>query len=208
MTHTGDAESRSEPWPGMVLIISGPSGSGKSSLVARLIECGEFPIDFSVSATTRAPRPGEVDGQHYYFLSRERFGALRDQAAFLEYAEVFGNYYGTLREPVVAALSRGRWVLLEIDVQGARQVKGAMPAAVSFFIRTPSWETYEERMRTRGTETTDTISIRLARVVAELSFAAAFDFQIVNESLDQADRTLRTLLHGLVHQREERTRVR
>lgn len=186
---------------GMLLVVSGPSGSGKSTLVEELMRLNEFPITFSVSATSRPPRPGEIEGKHYHFLERQRFEELRDQNEFLEHAHVHGHLYGTLRAPVTKALEEGRWVLLEIDVQGYQQICATMPEAASFFIRTPSLEGYEERLRARGTETEEIIAKRLAAARNELEHASKYDYQIVNETVAQAVRTMRTLLWGLRTQR-------
>lgn len=162
---------------------------------------GDFPIDFSVSATSRSPRPGEEDGIHYHFYSRERFEELRDSGEFLEHAEVHGNLYGTPRGPVQQSIEKGRWILLEIDVQGHRQVKKAMGDAVSFFIRTPSLEEYQKRLIRRGTESPEVIARRVADATRELRDAPEYDYQIVNESIPQAVATFRTLLHGLKYER-------
>lgn len=187
--------------PGLLLIVSGPSGGGKSTLVRELMKAGDFPIDFSVSATSRGPRPGEKDGVHYHFFSRERFEVMRERGEFLEHAEVHGNLYGTPREPVLRSLEQGRWILLEIDVQGHRQVKAALPESVSFFIRTPSIEEYQHRLARRGTESAEVIARRVAVAAAELKDAPEYDFQIVNEHVPQSVRTFRTLLHGLKYER-------
>lgn len=193
--------SRAARERGLLLIVSGPSGSGKSTLVRELLRDGEFPITFSISATSRPPRPGETDGVHYHFLAREEFERRVAQGAFLEHAVVHGNLYGTPRAPVEAALDQGRWVLLEIDVQGYRQVKAAMPEAIGFFVRAPAREGYEERLRGRGTESAESIARRLADADRELAHAAEYDFQIVNESVPQAVRALRVLLWGLESQK-------
>ncbi|MFO0948772.1 MAG: guanylate kinase [Planctomycetota bacterium] len=187
--------------PGMLLIVSGPSGSGKSTLVGELLASGEFPIAFSVSATSRAPRAGEIDGKQYCFLTRARFEEMRGRGEFLEHAEVHGNLYGTPAEPVRRQLAQGQWVLLEIDVQGHQQVKRVMPEAVSFFVRTPSAKGYEQRLKERGTDSPETIARRVAHAEQELAQAADYDFQIVNESVPQAVRTMKTLLWGLLYQR-------
>lgn len=189
------------PKTGLLLVVSGPSGSGKSTLVRELLHLREFPIDFSVSATSRSPRPGEQDGVHYRFFTRERFEELRQAGEFLEHAEVHGNLYGTPRGPVAASLAGGHWILLEIDVQGHKQVKAAMPEAVSFFIRTPSEEGYQERLLSRGTDSPEVIARRVADAQEQLRDAPEYDFQIVNESVPQAVRTFRTLLLGLKYER-------
>lgn len=187
--------------PGLLLILSGPSGTGKSTIVQQMLDQGEFPIEFSVSATSRPPRPGEVEAKDYYFVSAEQFRALRDRGELLEYAQVHDRWYGTPRKPVEEALARGRWMLLEIDVQGHRQVKKMVPEAVSFFVRTQDLTVYENRLRQRGTESDREIEQRLDVVRQELSHAREYDFQIVNEDIDQAVRTWRTLLLGIRSER-------
>jgi guanylate kinase len=181
---------------GMLLIISGPSGSGKSTLVRRLTESNEFPLVFSVSATSRAKRPGETDGVEYEFVSAERFEQMRSKGELLEWATVHGNSYGTPRRPVEKAVEAGKWPLLEIDMEGHRQVKRIRSDAVSFFIRTPTIEQYESRLRGRKTDDEESIRRRVRDARDQLAFAGEYDFQIVNEDLDQSYRTLRTLLIG------------
>lgn len=199
-----DEANGRRPERGFLLIVSGPSGAGKSALVGDLLALGEFPIEFSVSATSRDPRPGETDGVQYHFVSRERFEAMRQAGEFLESAEVHGQLYGTPRGPIETALRAGRWILLEIDVQGHEQVKAAMPEALSFFIRAPSPEVYEQRLRIRGTETDTAIAKRLADAQDQFLHAGEYDFQIVNETLPQALRTFRTLLVGIQSQQERK----
>lgn len=190
------------PDEGLLLILSGPSGSGKSTLVRQLMENGEFPVRYSTSATSRPPRPGERDGVDYYFLSKEEFARRVKAGEFLEHALVHDNYYGTPTRPVLEALRQRQWVLLEIDVQGFRLVKEKMPQAVSFFVRAPSIEEYESRLQTRGTDSVEVIARRVKAARDELAAAAEYDFQIVNEYLPQALRTLSTLLRGLASARE------
>src|SRR5437879_2883416 len=132
---------------GPLIILSGPSGSGKSTVLARLLEQTDLPLHLSVSATTRKPRPGEIDGVHYYFWTRQRFLGEKDAGAFLEWAEVHGQYYGTLKEEVEPYRAGGKGVILDIDVQGAGQVRGLCPDSVSVFLRTSSLDAYEERLR-------------------------------------------------------------
>jgi guanylate kinase len=182
---------------GLLVILSGPSGSGKSTLVHRLLSLVEFPITFSVSATSRPPRPGEKAGKDYLFLPRDEFLRMRDAGEFIESAEVHGNLYGTPRLPVEEAINAGRWMVLDIDVEGHRQVKALMPEAVSFFVRAGSLETYEARLRARGTESDRQIAIRMDAVRRELASATSYDYQIVNDDLEQAARTWRTLLQGV-----------
>ncbi len=182
---------------GMLVVLSGPSGSGKTSVLRELLAGGGFPLELSVSATTRAPRPGETDGVEYRFLDRAGFLAQKAAGGFLETAEVHGNLYGSPAAPVAAARAAGRWALLEIDVQGFRQVKAECPDAVSFFLRPPAPEALEARLRQRGTESPERIARRVADARAELAAAADYDYQIVNENLAQAVRTFRTLLRGI-----------
>ncbi|HVJ80620.1 MAG TPA: guanylate kinase [Planctomycetia bacterium] len=185
------------PPRGPLLVLSGPSGGGKTSLIKETLARGNLPLSLSISATSRPPRPGERDGVHYRFMTRPEFERLRDAGEFLEWAEVHGNLYGTPRGPVDEARKSGRWALLEIDVQGFRKVKQAAPDAISFFLRAPSWENYESRLRERGADDEATIARRLADARDQLAAAGEYDFQIVNENLAQAARAFRTLLLGL-----------
>ena len=182
---------------GLLLVLSGPSGSGKTSVLRAALAASGLPIELSVSAATRAPRPGETDGVEYRFLDRPHFDALRNAGGFLESAEVHGNLYGTPAAPVEAVRAAGRWAMLEIDVQGCRQVKAACPDAVGIFLRPPSLDELAARLRRRGTETEDRIARRLADARQELAAAPDYDHQIVNENLAQAVRTFRTLLRGI-----------
>jgi guanylate kinase len=181
----------------LLIVLSVPSGSGKSSVLREVFAGHEFPLTPSVSCTTRAPRPGEVDGEHYRFLAAEEFATLRAAGGFLECAEVHGHWYGTPAGPVADARAAGRWALLEIDVQGFRQVKAACPDAVSVFLRPPSLEDLEQRLRRRGTEDAAKLARRLADARLELDAAPAYDHQIVNQDLAQAVRTFRVLLRGI-----------
>ncbi len=183
---------------GMLMVVSGPSGSGKSTLVHRLLEERIYPIQFSVSATSRPPRPGEVDGVDYHFVGRDEFESMRQRGELLEHAEVHGNLYGTPRQPVEKAVNAGAWILLEIDVQGYRQVKRILPDAVGFFIRAGSLEAYANRLRHRNTESREQLDVRLENVQAELACATEYEFQIVNDDIEQAIRTWKTLLRGLL----------
>jgi guanylate kinase len=179
---------------GPLFILSGPSGSGKSTVIARLLADKELPLRLAVSATTRAPRHGERDGEHYHFWTRERFEKERAADGFLEWAEVFGNCYGTLKSEVEPFRERGLGVLLEIDVKGWEQVRPRCPDAVSVFLRTSSLETYEKRLRERRTESEESIKRRLEGARAELARAPEYDFQVINDDLDAAVARLRSIV--------------
>jgi len=181
------------PSSGQLTVLTGPSGVGKGTLVARLLQ--DHPqIWLSISATTRAPRAGEVDGQHYLFLSRGAFEARVAAGGFLEWAEFAGNLYGTPRAEVEAQLALGRPVLLEIELEGARQVRRSFPQGRQLFLAPPSFEELERRIRGRGTDSEEAISRRLARARLELEAAAEFDAVVVNADLEQAQRELEGLL--------------
>lgn len=182
---------------GRVLVLSGPSAVGKSTVVRRLRE--QVPgLHFSVSATTRAPRPGEIDGVDYHFVSPERFQQLIDEGAMLEWADIHGGLQrsGTLAEPVAQAAAAGHPVLIEVDLAGARAVKQAMPEAVSVFLAPPSWDELEQRLLGRGTETPEVIARRLATAEAELAAQGEFDVVVVNNQLESACAELVSLLVG------------
>ena len=193
---------------GPLIILSGPSGCGKSTVISRLVALGDLPMHLSVSATTRKPRHWErngvsfqeQDGVHYHFWTPSHFEEEIRAGAFLEWARVFGNYYGTLRREVEPYREQGQAVILDIDVQGAAQVRQKCPDQVSVFLRTSSWETYERRLRTRGTEDEAAIQRRLATARAELQHAAEYDYQVFNDDLDQAV----AQFHALVKQQFER----
>lgn len=185
------------PGRGRVVVLSGPSAVGKSTVVRCLRE--RIPnLHFSVSATTRAPRPGEVDGVDYHFVSPARFQQLIDQGALLEWAEIHGGLHrsGTLAEPVRAAAAAGIPVLIEVDLAGARAVKKAMPEAIAVFLAPPSWEDLEARLVGRGTETPEVIRRRLDTARIELAAQADFDEVVVNSRLESACAELVSLLVG------------
>ena len=182
---------------GRVLVLSGPSAVGKSTVVRRLRE--QVPgLHFSVSATTRAPRPGEVEGVDYHFVSPERFQQLIDEGAMLEWAEIHGGLQrsGTLAEPVARAADAGQPVLIEVDLAGARAVKTALPEAVTVFLAPPSWAELEQRLVGRGTETPEVMARRLATAEAELAAQGEFDVVVVNNQLESACAELVSLLVG------------
>lgn len=187
---------------GTLYLISAPSGAGKTSLVNALIE--QAPANdvehrrlcVSVSHTTRAIRPGEVDGVNYHFVSVDEFQALREKSAFLESAEVFGNYYGTSREWVETQLNAGWDVILEIDWQGAKQVKTLLPEAVSIFILPPSLATLQERLTGRGQDEPEVIAGRMAQAVDEISHYAQADYLVVNDNFEVALRDLKAIFRA------------
>jgi guanylate kinase len=171
---------------GPLIILSGPSGSGKSTLLSRLLAETDLPLHVSVSATTRAPRGGEVDGQHYYFWTRQRFEEAQRAGEFLEWAEVHGCLYGTPKSEVDGYRAKGIGVILDIDVQGAAQIRRLYPGSVSIFLRTSSLQTYEARLRQRGTEKEEAIQRRLVAAGRELAHAREYDYQVVNDDLATA----------------------
>lgn len=170
---------------GTLYIISAPSGAGKTSLVAAMLERDER-LCVSVSHTTRPMRPGEQDGINYHFVSREAFEAMIGRGEFLEHADVFGNYYGTSQTWVRDTLARGRDVILEIDWQGAAQVRRLMPECVGIFIVPPSPEVLRQRLTGRGTDTEEVVERRLKEASEECSHAQEFDYLVVNDDFDTA----------------------
>ena len=182
---------------GRVLVLSGPSAVGKSTVVRQLRE--RVPdLLFSVSATTRDPRPGEVDGVDYYFVSPERFQRFIEQGELLEWADIHGGLHrsGTLAQPVRDAAAAGRPMLIEVDLAGARAVKNALPDALTVFLAPPSRDTLRERLSSRGTETPEVMARRLATADAELAAQDEFDVVVVNSRLESACAELVSLLVG------------
>jgi guanylate kinase len=172
---------------GRLIIVSGPSGVGKSTVLAELLNRCDLPLSLSVSATTRPPRPGEIDGQHYHFLSSEQFAARRLAGEFLECCLVYGkHWYGTLRATVAAGLQQGKWLILEIDVEGARKVVEQCPDAVRLFVGLPTLEAIERRLRDRGTEDEESIRRRLEVARAELACSSEYDHFVVNDEVARA----------------------
>ena len=165
---------------GTLFVFSGPSGVGKGTLNSKLFAEFGNQMAFSVSATTRAPREGEIDGIHYFFISRQEFENRIANNDFLEHAEFAGNCYGTPRSYVMSLLEKGKNVLLEIEVQGAMQVMARMPECVSIFVLPPSFEELERRLRGRGTETEEKILKRLETARSELAYADRYQYQVVN----------------------------
>ena len=174
---------------GNLFIISAPSGAGKTSLVHALLNINPQ-IDLSVSYTTRAPRAGEVNGKDYHFVSREAFVAMQMRGEFLESAEVYGNFYGTSQTWITQENAKGRDILLEIDWQGAEQVRRSFPRAISIFILPPSLEALRLRLTGRGTDHADVVARRLAAARVDVAHVAEFDYVIINDVLDEALREL------------------
>jgi guanylate kinase len=189
---SGDAT----PAEGTLFIVAAPSGAGKSTLVNALLE-REPAISLSVSHTTRSPRPGEMTGLHYHFVERTVFEREVAAGIFLEHAEVHGNFYGTSRTTVQALLAQGRDVLLEIDWQGARQVRESKPDCVSVFILPPSRTELERRLRGRGSDTEEVISRRLRNSREEISHAREFDYILVNDAFDDALAGLQSIVRAV-----------
>jgi guanylate kinase len=186
-----------------VFIISAPSGSGKSTLVARLLNHGAG-LMFSVSYTTRKPRGAEIDGQNYHFVTRERFEEMLARDEFLEWAEVFGNYYGTHRGILEDAQAKGKDLVLDIDVQGALQLKCKIPEAVTVFILAPSRQILEHRLRARSEDRDDVIERRLRDAAQEIGNYKAYDYVLINRDLDESEAVLSAIVQA---ERVRRTRI-
>lgn len=182
---------------GTLYIVSAPSGAGKSSLIQAFLKTQPlYDSQVSVSHTTRAPRPGEKEGEHYFYVDHDRFKAMIDEDAFLEHAEVFGNYYGTSRQTIETVLATGVDIFLDIDWQGAKQIRERMPQARSIFILPPSKEELDRRLRGRGQDSEEVIAKRMAQAVAEMSHYAEYDYLIVNDDFDTALTDLKTILRA------------
>jgi len=179
--------------PGLLLVVSGPSGAGKGT-VCNLLRAREPRIWYSISATTRPPRRGEVAGRDYLFVSVGEFEDMIARGAFLEWARVYGHYYGTPRAPVEAALQEGKDVLLEIDTQGALQVKNKYPAAILVFLLPPSLHELQARITRRGTDTQEAIRARLEAASAELAHICAYDYAVVNDEVEEAVRKIQAIM--------------
>jgi len=192
------SELQHKPQSGQLIVLTGPSGVGKGTLVKQLRV--RYPqLHLSISATTRSPRTGEVEGQDYYFLDRASFEEKIAAGEFVEWAEFAGNYYGTPQASIQTQLDQGLTVLLEIELEGARQVRSLFPQARSIFILPPSFATLEERLRSRGRDPEAAIVRRLARAKEEISAAAEFDVQIVNDDLETALHELEVFLFSQPH---------
>jgi guanylate kinase len=170
---------------GRLIVLTGPSGVGKGTLVRSLLQ-SHPELYLSVSVTTRSPRPGEINGKHYYFVSREQFDMMIAQEQLLEWAQFAGNCYGTPRKQVEEKIQQGKSVLLEIELEGARQIRTSFPEAMRIFILPPSMQELEQRLRGRGQDSEEAIARRLRRAEEEINAAGEFDFKIVNDNFETA----------------------
>ncbi len=169
----------------LLFVVSAPAGCGKDTILTELFKKTDT-AGYAVSATTRAPREGEIDGVHYHFLTKEDFSMLIDSGEVLEYAEYCGNYYGTLKRSVDELLGKGKDAVLKIEVEGALNIKKMFPEACLVFILPPSWEELERRLRERGTETEDVIVKRITQAKVEFEWAESYDYLVVNDKLEDA----------------------
>ena len=179
---------------GILIVVSAPSGCGKGTILAEVLKDEKF--FYSVSATTRSPRPGETDGVNYHFLKKEQFEELIASGGMLEYAQYCDNYYGTPRDKVMEKLGEGKHVILEIEVQGAMQIREKCPDAVFIFIAPPSVGELRNRLSGRGTETAEVIEKRVSEAAHEISFEEKYDYVIVNDKLEEAIEDFRTVVRA------------
>lgn len=194
------------PRRGMLFVLSSPSGAGKTTIARKLVEGEAEHLRMSVSVTTRPSRPGEVDGVDYTFLDEPAFSALREEGALLEWAQVFGNYYGTPRGPVEATIAEGHDVLFDVDWQGARQLKESLPDdVVRVFILPPSAQALEDRLRARNQDSIEVVSRRMAQASNEISHWAEYDYVIVNRDIEQSFAEVTAILSAERLRRSRRT---
>ncbi|WP_448501705.1 guanylate kinase [Sphingomonas sp.] len=196
MPHSSESDPHGFKRRGLLFVLSSPSGAGKSTIARKLL-AAEAALDMSVSATTRAPRPGEVDGKDYHFVDLERFRAMVADNAFLEWAHVFDHRYGTPRAPVEALLAAGRDVLFDIDWQGAQQLHQiAGGDVVRVFILPPSMEELRQRLVSRATDSVEIINARMARAANEVSHWDSYDYVLVNDDVETCFQQVRTIFHA------------
>ena len=193
---------------GLLIILSSPSGAGKSTLSKRLLGWDES-LSFSVSATTRAPRPGEVDGQDYHFMKESAFKRAVSEDDMLEHAHVFGNFYGSPRKPVQEAIDAGRDVLFDIDWQGAQQIQTSAlgPHTLSIFILPPSIRELKRRLVSRGTDTAETISKRMQKSWDEISHWDSYDYVLINDELTETEEKLKTIIRAERMRKQQQPRL-
>lgn len=189
---------------GTLYIISAASGAGKTTLVSAVLERVDD-LEVSVSHTTRAPREGEVDGVNYHFVDKDTFEAMVEDSEFIEYATVFGNMYGTSRQHIQEQLLKGKDVILEIDWQGARQIRQLMPDCRSVYIVPPSTEALRERLTSRGKDDEDIITRRMHEAISEMSHYVEFDYLIINDDFDEARDNLAAIIRGnrMLHEHQQ-----
>lgn len=177
---------------GILIVLSGPSGAGKGTICKALLSGGDYWL--SVSATTRNPRLGEVEGKNYYFINREEFLKKIENDDFLEYAEVYGNYYGTPKSKVLEAIDSGRNVILEIDIQGALKVKESYPGGVFIFILPPSMEELKQRIINRGSETKESLMTRFKSAYQEINYVSKYNYAVVNDTVEEAVKKIESII--------------
>lgn len=178
---------------GMLIVLSGPSGSGKDTIIKKLISKDKN-ISISVSATTRSPRKGEIDGKDYFFMSREEFNAMIDEGNMIEYTEYCGNYYGTCNDYIRDKLSKNDDIILEIEIDGRSQIKDKYNDCISIFIMPPSFETLETRLMSRGLDSRESVDIRLERAKKEISEAYNYDYIVINDNLNECVNDILTII--------------
>jgi guanylate kinase len=177
---------------GLLLVISGPSGAGKGTICKSLLDKHDFWI--SVSATTRQPRQGEIDGKNYYFITKENFKNRIEQGDFLEYAEVYGNFYGTPKSSVLQMIDSGKDVILEIDIQGALKVKEAFKEGIFIFILPPSMEELKQRIIRRGSETRESLMTRFKSAYKEINYVSKYSYAVVNDTVEEAVKKIESIV--------------